>query len=276
MNTIKLYAAYMPEINAYGVKESEVKEILVSGKIPEILLAEKEYLSLKGTSNQPIIGIIAEHKKGIYAIDYKYAKSLIQSGVRIRLLTYERISQQISGINGLVLEGGTICAPDFFYEENKEKYKPNSHYEAYETAIILAKQNKLPLLGINVGALMIAAIYGGRLYRDVSKYTDIKHKTKKISAHSVTLLPGNPLARIFCKKKINTNSRHTEALNPSIPFNLALYAIAEDGIPEAWGSEEQNILCVQWHPEDFAIEGCKPMQEIFNWLAKKATPKINL
>lgn len=29
-------------------------------------------------------------------------------------------------------------------------------------------------------------------------------------------------------------------------------------------------MCIQWHPEDFAAKGDKPMQNIYNWLAKKA------
>ena len=117
---------------------------------------------------------------------------------------------------------------------------------------------------------MIAGALGGKLYRNVAEYTDIMHKTKEHLAHNVIILPGNPLSRIFVKKRIVTNSRHREALNPNVPFELTLYAVAEDGIPEAWGNEKRKILCIQWHPEDFAVEGYSEMQRIYNWLAQKA------
>ncbi len=34
--------------------------------------------------------------------------------------------------------------------------------------------------------------------------------------------------------------------------------------------KDKNILCIQWHPEDFAAKGDKKMQSIYNWLFGKA------
>ena len=51
---------------------------------------------------------------------------------------------------------------------------------------------------------------------------------------------------------------------------MNIYALSKDGIPEAWGSEKENILCVQWHPENFASKGDEKMQKIYNWVAIKA------
>ena len=175
----------------------------------------------------------------------------------------------MENIDALILPGGAFSSPDFFYDDNIEEYTPNNRYEAYETAIIVALQKKIPILGICAGAQMVAAVMGGRLSRNIQQYTEINHKTKALDAHEVTILPGNPLSEIFPNKKIVTNSRHKEGLNPNVPFSLSIYAVAEDGIPEAWGNKRKKILCVQWHPEDFAAEGNQDMQGIYNWLVKQ-------
>lgn len=44
----------------------------------------------------------------------------------------------------------------------------------------------------------------------------------------------------------------------------------QKGIPEAWGDADKNELFNQWHPEDFAAEGDKTMQNIYDWHAGKA------
>ncbi len=274
MNTIKIYAAYKPEFNAYCVSDKKISEILVLGKTPEILLRDEDFSSLGGKAvNAPLIGFLMGRQTDHYAIKYSYARSIVRSGARLRLLSYEKVTQQMEGLDGIILPGGCFSSPDFFYNDDREEYIHNLRYVAYETAIIISLRQNIPMLGICAGAQMIAAVMGGRLYRNVAEYTEIAHKTRILNAHNVTILPGNPLSRIFKRKKIVTNSDHKEALNPNVPFELTLYAIAEDGIPEAWGNEEKKILCIQWHVEDLAIEENKEMQEIFNWLTSRATKK---
>lgn len=271
MDTIKIYAEYIPQFHAYCVSDEKIQEVISQGKIPEIYLKNEYITALGGNSvNSPLVGFLMGRETGYYSIDYNYAKCIIKSGVRLKLLTYEYTPQQMSGLKGLILPGGAFSSPDRFYCDNKKEYVPNDRYVAYRLAISRAEAEGLPMLGICAGAQMIACFYDGCLYRNVSEYTDIIHKSKESRAHNVIILPGNPLSRIFVKKRIMTNSRHREALNPNVPFELTLYAVAEDGIPEAWGSEKEKILCIQWHPEDLAVEGNKAMQEIYNWLAKKA------
>lgn len=270
-NTIRLFAAYMPKFNAYCVSDKQVSDAIATGKTPEILLKDEDYTALGNKSlKAPVVGFLMCRESGYYSIDYNYAKSIAQSGVKLRLLTYEKTVQQMMGLNGLILPGGSFSSPDYFYEDGKEEYKPNSRYEAYQTAFIIARQHNIPILGICAGAQIMACILGGQLDRDVKQHTNIIHKSPLHLAHWVSLLPGNPLSKMFHSKSFLTNSRHREALKSNIPSGLDLYAVAEDGIPEAWGCEEKKLLCVQWHPEDFAAEGNFSMQEIYNWLARKA------
>ena len=97
------------------------------------------------------------------------------------------------------------------------------------------------------------------------------HKTKDLGAHDVFIYSDTPLAKILGEGHIKTNSRHREAMMPNDHISdLKIYASTADGTPEAWGNEEKNILCIQWHPEDFAAQGDTKMQKIYDWLAEKA------
>ena len=274
MDTIKIYAAYMPEFHAYCVSDNIVNGIISAGKIPEIYLRDEDFSALGGNFiNTPTIGFLMGRENGYYSIDYNYAKSIALSGAKIKLITYESVRRQMMDIDGLLLPGGAFSSPDEFYGDNIKEYKANKRFEAYETAIIVAKKLKIPMLGICAGAQMIAALSGAKLDRDVQKNTTIMHKTKKPMAHWVKILPNSPLAKMFVKKTIATNSRHKEALSHIIPPTLKLYAVAEDGTPEAWGLDNEKILCIQWHPEDFAVNGNKEMLGIYKWLTQKATFK---
>jgi hypothetical protein len=52
---------------------------------------------------------------------------------------------------------------------------------------------------------------------------------------------------------------------------MSVYAVSEgDNVPEIWGNDKEGILCVQGHPEDFAASGDKVMQNIYNYVAKRA------
>ena len=53
--------------------------------------------------------------------------------------------------------------------------------------------------------------------------------------------------------------------------DMKIYATALDGTPEAWGNAEKHLLCIQWHPEDFAAIGDKRMQKIYDWIAEEAS-----
>ena len=74
------------------------------------------------------------------------------------------------------------------------------------------------------------------------------------------------------------NSRHTSSVvlpTKSIANKIGLdfYAFAPDGVPEAWGNDQKNILCIQWHPENYAVQGDETMQRIFQWLADTVDTK---
>ena len=85
------------------------------------------------------------------------------------------------------------------------------------------------------------------------------------------IYPDNMLYDVLKKHRFTVNSRHTEAvMNNDKISDLQIFAAAPDGTPEAWGNKDKKILCIQWHPEDFAAHGDAYMQKIYNWLAQEA------
>ena len=129
------------------------------------------------------------------------------------------------------------------------------------------------MLGICAGAQMIGGMLGMKMYRNTKQYTntDIEHKTKILDAHKVLIKKPSPLFDLLQTEEIETNSRHTESMLPyASDSKLTIYARTEDNVPEAWGNSEKHILCIQWHPEDFAANGDISMQRIYNWLAQQA------
>lgn len=261
----KTIIKFNTEYNAFCINDEEVQHM--SAKT----VSQEDITKLGGSlsPDKPVIGFLMGREEGCYAADINYVKSIILSGGDVRLISYENVTEQLKDVDAVVLPGGVFSSPDEFYYDGKKEYKPNKRYQAYETIIKEAEKRNLPLLGICAGAQMIGAYYGLELVRDVKTITGTEHKTKARDAHRINIVSGSPLADMFSASSVIVNSRHRECVNPhSKSEALRFYAFAEDGIPEAWGNE--RILCVQWHPEDFVIEGDKEMKKIYEWVVQQA------
>ena len=279
MKTKHIQLNYLSEFNAFGIPDAEIEKLEKDNITPIITLKDKDYEEKfecsKPSPDAPTVAFLLGREKDTYTIDWNYAKAVAQSGVNIRFLTYKNNVSQMDDVDGLILPGGSFVSPSEFYTDpmKKTNEKPGSRSYAYITSIMEAEKNGIPMLGICAGAQMIGGMHGLRLYRDLKEYThtNLEHKTKELEAHIVTIREDSPLFKLLGQHKIETNSRHREALmnNDSIS-DLKIYATSNDSTPEAWGNEEKNILCIQWHPEDFAAQGDKTMQKIYNWLADKA------
>ena len=269
---------YLSEFNAFGISDAEIERLEKDNITPILSLKDEDYKRLgcsKPSSDAPTVAFLLGREKDTYTIDWNYAKAIAQSGINIRFLTYNSNVSQMENVDGLILPGGCFNSPNEFYTDPLKKVnsQPGERSYAYITSIMEAEKKGLPMLGICAGAQMIGGMHGLRLYRDLKEYThtNLEHKTKELEAHIVSIREDSPLFKLLGSTKIETNSRHREALmnNDSIS-DLKIYATSNDSTPEAWGNEEKNILCIQWHPEDFAAKGDKTMQKIYNWLADKA------
>ena len=279
MKTQKVYLDYLPEYDTYGISDEKIKHFIEAGITPILELnpldAQKLSEKQKNNEKQPTVAFLMGREKGHYTVDKSYAKALCQTGAKLRFLTYKQNLAQMDGIDGLILPGGSFDSPNEFYTDPNKKNDntPGTRSYAYISSIVKAEQNNMPILGICAGAQILGGMHYMKTYRDLDEYTktSIEHKTKDLEAHEVFVYPDTPLEEILGEGKIMVNSRHKEGMMPNDKISdMKIYAVANDGTPEAWGNADKNILCIQWHPEDFAAIGDEKMQGIYNWLVDKA------
>ena len=273
-----LYLAYEPQFNAYVISDQEVSRVIANGEVPMIVLptVEAEKLGLDVGSDYPTIGFLLGREKGHYSIDYNYAKAICMSGGCIRGLCYNLVEAQMTDVDGLVLPGGAFVSPDEFYATRVDNPEvPSVRSMAYLKAIREAEAKSVPILGICAGAQMVAGVHGMKMYRDLHETrSSVEHKTSEVNAHSVIVYPATPFQRLLGKGKFTVNSRHREGLIPDDKnSDLEIYAISSDCIPEAWGKMDKGILCVQWHPEDFAASGDETMLALYKWLVSQSSDR---
>ena len=273
-----LFLAYMPKLKAFVVSDTKVNKVIAKGNIPvfKIQPDDAKVLGLKVTDKTPTIGFLLGREKGYYSIDFNYAKAISMAGGAIQGLSYTLIEEQMKSIDGLVLPGGSFVSPDEFYANRVDNpEEPTARSEAYLEAIRVAEENAIPILGICAGAQMVAGVHGMKMFRDLSEVSpSVEHKTSEVNAHQVITYPATPLRELL-GKKITVNSRHREGLVPNDwNSDLEIYAVSSDCIPEAWGDMEEGILCVQWHPEDFVVNGDKKMLGIYKWLVCKSQNRM--
>ena len=278
----KNYLQYKANLNVFGIDDTKIEALKKQNQIPYICLNPldyKKYIDVaEPKENAPLIGFLCCREKDMYSADFNYVKSLTKSGARLRFLTYDNVAAQMYDIDALMLPGGRFPSPKQFYidELSAPEQSAGVRSDAYLTCIDEAEKREMPIFGVCAGAQMLACVHGFKLYKNVKQAvkSDLEHKTIELEAHKIRINENTILHKLLGTTEAVVNSRHIEALvNNNPDSDIQIYAVASDNVPEAWGNEAKNILCIQWHPEDFAAVGSKSMQNLYNWLAQKAAER---
>ena len=216
---------------------------------------------------KPVIGITTYINKDSFRsysrVGYEYIDKIEKSGgipLEIPILqdfTIELLSHLMDSFDGIIFSGGGNIDSLWYGEQPLEKQSIETELRnRFERALFfVAKEKKVPILGICRGCQLINILQGGSLFQniDIQMNTEIDHEgvDKRIEEkqHIVYIEKDSLLAKIFNKSEISVNSFHVQCIK-QLGENLKVTAKSEDGIAEAIEYEGDFFMQgVQWHPE---------------------------
>jgi putative glutamine amidotransferase len=170
----------------------------------------------------------------------------------------------ISGVDALVLQGGTDVAPESYGETPiRPEWAGDRVRDRYETQLVRAAMSlDRPVLGICRGLQMLNVIFGGSLIQDIGAQcpgflTHREYERYDRLQHDVSVEPDSWLAGMYpgCARG-RVNTVHHQAIK-ALGRGLQVEARSvPDGLIEAVryqpASAEQSapwVYAVQWHPE---------------------------
>ena len=178
--------------------------------------------------------------------------------------------------DGVAFLGGFDVDPTFFGEEPHVRLgKTYRKRDLFEIELLKqAVAADKDILGICRGLQLINVGLGGTLYQDLSEdpTAQIKHSQAAAGnqpSHHVTVTPGSTLATLTGERPY-VNSRHHQAVNRVAP-TLTVTAQADDQVVEALESKASDqILAVQWHPENMYKHHAESRQIFQNFVDRSA------
>ncbi len=231
----------------------------------------------------PLIAIVAHTdttRSGHYAltIPTAYIDAIEQTGGLPHILPYtanlELLPRLTQGVDGFIFPGGFDLDPSFFHETPVPQLgRVDRDLDIHQLAVFdLALKMKVPILGICRGAQVINVALGGSLYQDINTQADppvLTHMQPELhfgTDHSVDLVPGSRLHRLFGAKTM-VNSRHHQSVKTP-GQGLDVTARSSDGIIEALEHQNLPIDLIQWHPE-LMLKTDRAMAPLFDAFLEK-------
>lgn len=182
--------------------------------------------------------------------------------------------------DALIIPGGPDVDPTFFGEEPHWKIgSTNYKRDVFEKEIFTAfyKAGK-PIFGICRGCQLINILMGGSVYQDLPSENPaayIRHSqgaNGSYPTHNISIEEGSELYKSLGAKAY-VNSRHHQGIK-NVGDGLKVTATAPDGVVECIeSSKDDQIVAVQWHPENMWQEHPEMRCLFEDFLARAAAAK---
>lgn len=231
--------------------------------------------------HKPVIGITARVEKDqMYSLDPVYGQAILQAGglpLIVPIVDEEDIPLLCERLDGLIVTGGGDINPTLYGEEPHVRlgavYPGSDQYEK-ELILNFLELDK-PFIGMCRGMQMLNISLGGTNYQDLeAQFEGPLHQHKQLAmrthrTHSVTLQDDSRLLKIMDEKTFNVNSFHHQGVK-KVSDKLKVAGRAADGLVEALESENhQFVMGIQWHPEEFALQGDEASKKLFDRFVKE-------
>ncbi|MBI4371479.1 MAG: gamma-glutamyl-gamma-aminobutyrate hydrolase family protein [Elusimicrobia bacterium] len=166
------------------------------------------------------------------------------------------LKEYLARADGILFTGGLDYPPSFYSQTARPEVvvQPLRRAESDRSLMRLVLDSSKPAMGICAGLQLMNITKGGALIQHLPNAPEHKAvHAEKDSAHSVSVLSGTRLRRIFGAGSITVNSSHHQAADPRrLAPGLRVAAKAPDGTIEALELQDAKgrfFLFVQWHPE---------------------------
>ncbi len=180
------------------------------------------------------------------------------ASIRTTILSYKNDNlQELRNCNGLLLTGGGDVDPFLYGADVKHPklgHVDRKRDDFERSAIDLALEHQMPLLGICRGLQLANVHFGGTLIPDLDEIGSTIHQVRNEveQRHVVNIDHDSLLAQFSGIPEGEVNSSHHQAA--AEPGNdLRVVARSDDGIAEALEFRDSLsrpfFLLVQWHPE---------------------------
>ena len=247
----------------------------------EQLYTQADDAQRPAVGEKPLIGISLGYSDKKNSVNNTYINSILKNGGVPYLIPVtddvEVLRQIVAQLDGIVFTGGEDFAPAYYGKEEHEKLgEVNVTRDTYDLTLLkLATDRNIPTLGICRGLQLINVGMGGTLYQDLpaEKPSDINHRQEEegtVPTHSVSVVEGSVMHKIFGKQEIQVNTFHHQAIDKLAP-GLKIVGWSNDSVPELIEAyPHRQILGTQFHPEIFTAAGDALMGKLFKFLVNKA------
>jgi putative glutamine amidotransferase len=201
---------------------------------------------------RPLIGVTGPARGGHSGWSFSWL-ALRRAGARVRRMRPTTHTDQLEGLDGVVIGGGAHVEPKRYAQQPSIEYVYDEQRDEFEWSVLSSIMHKgLPVLGICRGAQLLNVFRGGTLYQNLPEDIPGLHLRRHVLARKrVTILAGTLLAHVMHVHDVRVNSLHMQGVR-ELGRGLRICARDAEGIVQAIESETpatQFVLGVQWHPE---------------------------
>jgi len=219
---------------------------------------------------RPLIGISSNlfaaeprasyNGKALLVTDRAMVRAIERAGgVPLLLPLSDRLADLMASVDGLLLTGGADIDPTTWGGEVGD-WPGQPERDRYELeALALARERRLPVLGVCRGHQLLNVAFGGTLTRDLptERASTVRHRDRETydqNRHTIEVLADSWLSDVLGPEAaLNpgcmVNSVHHQGID-RLGDGLTATAWAPDGLIEAVEARADRwTLGVQWHPE---------------------------